>query len=43
VLDKSGRLVAICEPVGRERVKPVVVVQTSDSSSSGVGPAAGHE
>ena len=43
VLDKSGRLVAICEPVGRERVKPVVVVQTSDRSSSGVGPAAGDE
>jgi len=43
VLDKVGRLVAICEPVGLERVKPVVVVQTSDSSISGVGPAAGDD
>ena len=32
VLDESGRLVAICEPVGLERVRPVVVVQTSEGS-----------
>ena len=43
VLDKAGRLVAICEPVGLERVKPIVVVQTSDSSGLGVGPATGDE
>jgi tRNA pseudouridine55 synthase len=43
VLNQGGQLVAICEPVGRERVKPVVVVQTSDASSSGVSPAAGDE
>jgi tRNA U55 pseudouridine synthase TruB len=41
VLDKSGRLVAICEPVGRERVKPVVVVRTSDSSGAGSNNSSG--
>ncbi|MGD0945001.1 MAG: tRNA pseudouridine(55) synthase TruB [Acidimicrobiales bacterium] len=43
VLDRSGRLVAVCEAVGLERVKPVVVVRTSDSSRAGVGSAAGDE
>jgi tRNA pseudouridine55 synthase len=43
VLDRSGRLVAMCEPVGLERVRPVVVVKTSDGSRAGVGPAADGE
>jgi tRNA pseudouridine55 synthase len=43
VLDKSRRLVAICEPVGLERVKPVVVVQTSDKSRAGASTAAGDD
>jgi tRNA pseudouridine55 synthase len=43
VLDQGGRLVAICEPFGLERVKPLVVVQTSDGSSTGAGSSAGDE
>ena len=43
VLDQAGRLVAICEAFGLERVKPRVVVQTSDGSPAGVGSAAGDE
>ena len=43
VLDGSGRLVAICEPVGLERVKPTVVVQTSEGSPAGVGSVAADE
>ena len=43
VLDECGRLVAICEPVGLERVRPVVVVQTGEGSRAGVGSATGDE
>lgn len=43
VLDESGRLVAICEPVGLERVRPVVVVQTGDSPRAGAESATGDE
>jgi len=43
VLDEAGRLVAICGPVGFERVRPVVVLQTSESPRSGVGSATGGE
>ena len=43
VLDKAGRLVAMCEPVGLERVKPVVVVQTSGSPRVGASPTVGAE
>lgn len=43
VLDKSGRLVAMCEPVGLERVKPVVVVQPDGGSRLGASPTAGDE
>ena len=35
VLDELGRLVAICGPVGLERVRPVVVVRTDDSPRAG--------
>jgi len=40
VLDKAGRLVAICEPVGLERVRPVVVTRPSDDSRADAGSAA---
>jgi tRNA pseudouridine55 synthase len=43
VLDESGRLVAVCGPVGLERVRPVVVVQTADRPRAGVGSATGAE
>ncbi len=43
VLDESGRLVAICGPVGLERARPVVVVRTLDNSGAGVGSAPGAE
>jgi tRNA pseudouridine55 synthase len=43
VLDESGRLVAICEPVGLERVRPVVVVQAGDSPRAGAESATGDE
>ena len=43
VLDTSHKLVAMCEPVGLERVKPVVVVQTTDNSRVGANSAAGDE
>ena len=43
VFDNGGRLVAVCEPVGRERVKPVVVVRASDGSGVGVGSASGDD
>jgi len=43
VLDESGRLVAICGPVGHERVRPVVVVQTADGVRAGIGSATSHE
>ncbi len=41
VMDTSGRLIAICEPVGLERVKPVVVVVTSDAARVGAGSVSG--
>ena len=43
VLDGSGRLVAICGPVGLERVKPIVVAQTDEGPGAGAGSAAGNE
>ena len=43
VLDQYGRLVAICGPVGLERVRPVVVVQPADASRAQVGSTAGGE
>jgi tRNA pseudouridine55 synthase len=43
VLDNSGRLVAICEPAGLERVRPIVVTQSSDKSRVGADPAADDE
>lgn len=39
VVDKAGRLIAVCEAVGRDRAKPVVVVRPA-GSGDGVGPAA---
>ena len=43
VLDECGRLVAVCGPVGLERVKPVVVVQPAGVSRSRVESTAGDE
>ena len=43
VLDQAGQLVAICEPAGLERVRPVVVVQPADASRAGDEPATGGE
>ncbi|MGA3215247.1 MAG: tRNA pseudouridine(55) synthase TruB [Acidimicrobiales bacterium] len=43
VVEQSGRLVAICEPVGLERVRPVVVTRSSDDSPAGAGSAADYE
>ncbi|MGO9964548.1 MAG: tRNA pseudouridine(55) synthase TruB [Acidimicrobiales bacterium] len=43
VVDESARLVAICGPVGLERVRPVVVVRNSDDVRVGTGPDASGE
>jgi len=43
VLDESASLVAICGPVGFERVRPVVVVQNSDTVRAGIGSATSDE
>lgn len=37
VVDQSGRLVAVCAPLGLERVKPVVVLQPGDGSHADAG------
>ncbi|MGD1011958.1 MAG: tRNA pseudouridine(55) synthase TruB [Acidimicrobiales bacterium] len=43
VVDEDGKLVAICEPLGRERIKPIVVIQPASGSSSSSGSLAGDE
>jgi tRNA pseudouridine55 synthase len=43
VLDESTRLVAICGPVGFERVRPVVVVQSTEGVRAGGGSVTSDE
>lgn len=43
VIDEDGRLVAICEALGLERVKPIVVMQPASGSSPSGGSSAGDE
>lgn len=39
VLDPAGRLIALCEPAGRERAKPVVVVRPAGPREAVESPA----
>jgi tRNA pseudouridine55 synthase len=43
VVDQFGRLVAVCGPLGLERVKPVVVLQPGDGSHADAGSPSDDE
>lgn len=43
VLDESGSLVAVCEPYGLERVRPVVVLQPGGARLAAAGPTTDGE
>jgi tRNA pseudouridine55 synthase len=43
VVDQSGGLVAVCGPLGLERVKPVVVLQPGGGAGAGAESSAGDE